>query len=571
METRANFILIGAFTLAAILGTLGFFIWLAAVQVDRQYVTYGILFDDVSGLDPSGDVSFNGISVGKVTGLSIYEPDASKVLATVQIDSTTPVRSNTVAQVQSQGVTGVAYISLSGGTPGAAWLTAINGGLPMIESKRSTVQALVEDAPDLLAQATDLLSQFQALTSPENQALVTGILRNLETSSGRLDEALTDFSEISGTVSEATAQISIFTGKLDSISSSVQTTLERADAALLSAQTAFDTADTTLVASGTAIRNVENTFDSAQILLRDTVPPILEKLSEAVTRADTAIADLQQRGGTTLEGFGATAGLLNARLTELEKTLRDADTAFAAVSGASTSFDALVTGEGTAMVADARAVLASAQTTLASLEGVVQADVPAVVADIRRAVTTATEAVERVAGDVTSLTARFDPMATQTEKALAAATALMQRAEVSLGVLDKTLSGTDAALTSAETAFDAATGLMQTDLAPVLNDIRTASDRISVAVEGVARDVPAITADLRALIARADTVVGQVQAAVAATAPGLGDFTQTGLPELTRLSAEARGLVTTLNSLVRRIERDPARFLLDNRVPEYRR
>ncbi|MCD2310213.1 MlaD family protein [Pseudosulfitobacter pseudonitzschiae] len=275
METRANFILIGTFTLAAILGTLGFFIWLASFQVDQQYVTYGILFDDVSGLDPSGDVLFNGISVGKVTGLSIYEQDASKVFATVQIDSTTPVRSNTVAQVQSQGVTGVAYISLSGGTPGAALLTAKDGALPMIRSERSTVQALVEDAPDLLAQATDLLAQFQALTSPENQALVTGILRNLETSSGRLDQALTDFSEISGTVREATAQISIFTGKLDSISASVQTTLERADAALLSAQTAFDSADTTLLASGAAIRNVEDTFDAAQILLRDTVPPIL--------------------------------------------------------------------------------------------------------------------------------------------------------------------------------------------------------------------------------------------------------------------------------------------------------
>ena len=134
----------------------------------------------------------------------------------------------------------MAFISLSGGTPGAALLTANDGALPMIRSERSTVQALVEDAPDLLAQATDLLAQFQGLTSPENQALVTGILRNLETSSGRLDQALNDFSEISGTVSEATAQISIFTGKLDSISSSVQTTLDRADAALISAQTAFD-------------------------------------------------------------------------------------------------------------------------------------------------------------------------------------------------------------------------------------------------------------------------------------------------------------------------------------------
>lgn len=571
METRANFILIGAFTLAAILGTLGFFIWLASVQVDRQYTTYGILFDDVSGLDASGDVLFNGISVGKVIGLSIYPRDASKVLATVQIDSTTPVRNNTVAQVQSQGVTGVASISLSGGTPGAERVTAPDGGLPMIPSKRSTIQSLVEDAPDLLAQATDLLAQFQALTSPQNQALVTGILRNLETSSGRLDQALTDFSEISGTVRDATAQISIFTGKLDSISSSVETTLEGADEALASAQTAFDSADQTLKASGAAIRNVEGTFDTAQALLRDTVPPILEELSAVVTRADTAIADLQQRGGATLDDFGETANLLNARLAELEKTLIEADTAFTAVTEASDGFDTLISGEGTAMVADARTVLASAQTTLATLDSVVQTDIPVVVGEIRHAVETATLAVDRVAEDVTGLTARFDPMATQMQEALAEASSLMSRAQVSLDQLDTTLIGTDATLTAAETAFDTATGLMQTDLAPVLSDIRTASDRISVAVEGVTRDVPAITADLSALIARADTVVAQVQTAVAATAPGIGDFTRTGLPELTRLGTEARGLITTLNNLVRRIERDPARFLLDNRVPDYRR
>jgi phospholipid/cholesterol/gamma-HCH transport system substrate-binding protein len=92
-----------------------------------------------------------------------------------------------------------------------------------------------------------------------------------------------------------------------------------------------------------------------------------------------------------------------------------------------------------------------------------------------------------------------------------------------------------------------------------------------VAVEDVTRDIPAITTDLGALIARADAVVAQIQNVVAASAPGFSGFATTGLSELTRLSGEARNLVTTLNSLVRRIERDPARFLLDDRVPEYRK
>jgi len=571
METRANFILIGAFTLAAIVGTLGFFIWLASVQIDRQYATYGILFDDVAGLDPSGNVSFNGISVGRVIGLRIYENDPSKVFTTVEIDATTPVRTNTVAQLQSQGVTGVAYISLSGGTPGAPPLTAKDGALPIIPSRRSTVQTLVEDAPDLLAEATQLLRQFQALTGVENQAYVTNILRNLDESSGRLDQALNDFSQITGTVSEATSEISRFTNRLDSIGAAVETTLARTDTALAAAERAFGSADTALGASGAAIERVEGTFDAAQTILRDQIPEILAQITAVVARTDSAIADLQTRTVSTLDGFGQTAELLNLRLVELEKTLLDASIAFVAVTEASDSFDILVDGDSTLLVAEARDVLADFKTTLGRVDGVIETDLAGLVTDIRTAITTATAAVDRVAGDLSGLAGQFTPLADEAQQALMSANGLFERSQTTLAVLDTTLAGADGALASVQGAFDAATDVLKTDLAPVLGDIRTASDRISRAVEDVTRDVPAIAADLRALIARADAVVAQVQGAVANTAPGIADFARTGLPELTRLSAEARGLVTSLDSLVRRIERDPARFLLDERVPEYRR
>ncbi|WP_340108781.1 MlaD family protein [Pikeienuella sp. HZG-20] len=571
METRANFILIGAFTLMAILGTLGFFIWLANVQIDRQYTTYGILFDDVSGLNPSGDVLFNGISVGKVIDLRIYEKDPARVLATVEINAETPVRVDTVAQLQSQGVTGVAYISLFGGAPDAARLTSSDGELPIIKSRRSTVQTLVRDAPDLLAETMRLLQQFRALTGPENQRYVTNILKNLDASSGRLDQALTDFSSITGTVSDATGQITRFTGRLDRLGASAETTLERADAALASAQHAFDATRATLTSSTAAIDSVEGTFDAAQTILREQVPAILAQVSQVVGQIDSAVADLQSRSGETLDGFGETATLLNARLAEMEQTLRDANTAFAAITGASKSFDTLIVGDGALLVAEARDVLAGAKSAIATIESVVLNDVPVVVADIRGAVATASDAVDRMAADLTGLTGRLDPLAGGAEQALASANALLQRAQISLDALDSALAGAGGALASAETAFDAATTVMTTDLDPVLSDIRAASSRISVAVEDVARDVPAITADLRALIARADAVVAQFQGAVAASAPGVSDFARTGLPELTRLGAEARGLVASLNSLVRRIERDPARFLLNERVPEYRR
>jgi phospholipid/cholesterol/gamma-HCH transport system substrate-binding protein len=571
METRANYILIGVFTLLAILGTLGFFIWLASVQVNKQYQSYGILFEDVSGLDASGDVSFNGISVGRVIGLRIYERDPSKVFTTIEIEADTPVRSDTIAQLQSQGVTGVANISLSGGTPAAAPLVADADGWMIIPSRRSTVQTLVQEAPDLLEEATKLLEQFKALTGPENQSYVTNILRNLDASSSRLDQALNDFSNITGTVRDATTQITLFTDRLDTIGASVATTLEQADSALAAATEAFETADKVLDGSIDAISSAEGTFDQARTILNEQVPEILAQLSEAASRTNTAIADLQTRSGATFDGFTETADLLNARLAELEGSLKEANTAFNAVTEASDSFDRLVDGDGTQLVAEARVVLADAKAAIATIQTVVVTDVPAIMTDIRTGVASASKAVDDVAANLTGLTDRFDPMAEEAQQAIASANALFTRTQSSLSTLDTTLQAAEGTLGSAQTAFDAATEVLDTDFAPMMTDIRTATGQISQAVADVTKDMPAITSELRALIARSDAVARQIQTAVAQSTPGIGDFANKGLPELTRLAAEARTLVNTLGNLTRRIERDPARFILDGRVPEYRK
>ena len=571
METRANFILIGVFTLLSILGTLAFFVWLASVQVTKQYQTYGILFEDVSGLDPSGEVSFNGLPVGRVIGLRIAPQDPSKVFTTIEIEANTPVRSDTIAQLQSQGVTGVAYISLSGGTPAADPLVADAQGWKIIRSRRSNLQTLVQDAPDLLAEATQLLEQFQSLTGPENQAYVTNILRNLDASSGRLDQALNDFSDITGTVRDATAQITLFTGRLDVIGASVANTLEEADGALSAAKSAFDTAESTLVQSAQVVESARQSFDQAQNILSTQVPDILTEVTEVTAQTGAAIADLQIRSASLLDGLAQTGDLLNTRLRELAGPLKEANTAFVAVTDASDSFDRLVDGDGTLLVAEARAVLADTKAAIATIEAVVLEDVPTIMADIRTGVATAGKAVDAAAANLTRLSGQFDPLAEATEQAIVSASALFDRAQSSLDALDETLEVAEGALGAAQTSFDAASKLLDTDLGPMMADIRTSTSQISQTVADVTTDIPAITSELRALIARSDAVARQIQTTVAKSAPGIGDFTTQGLSELTRLVTQARGLVSSLGDLTRRIERDPARFILDGRVPDYRR
>lgn len=424
METRANFILIGAFTLAGILGTLGFLVWLANVQLDRQYAYYGILFGDVSGLDASGDVFFNGIRVGKVIERRIYLPDPSKVYVDVEVDAATPVRADTVAQLSSSGVTGVSFISLSNSGLAAPPLETGPDDVPIIPSRASSLQQLVDTAPDILTEAKRLLEDMRKIAGPENVGHVTSILRNVDNASARLDVALADISAITTIASDATAKIFALAGRLDMMMAAANQTLGNADRALASATGAFD----------------------------------------------------------------------GARQT-----------------------------------------------------------------------------IDRIEPDVTTLTARLGPMVDGAEGALASASRLLDRAQTTLSQIDGTLASANAALGSADTAFTSATDLLSTDVGPVLDDLRTTTARIRTAMERVADEIPGVTSDLRVLITRAGDVVKQVQETVAAAAPGIRSFSERGLAELNGLSAEARTLVQSLSQLVRRIDRNPAEFLLNNRVPEYRR
>ena len=112
METRANYVLIGLATVIAILAGLGFFLWLAKVQIDRTYAQYDILFDTAAGLGKAAPVRFNGVDVGQVLSIDLDRSRPELVRVRIEVAAGTPVRQGTEATLQSQGVTGVSFVSL---------------------------------------------------------------------------------------------------------------------------------------------------------------------------------------------------------------------------------------------------------------------------------------------------------------------------------------------------------------------------------------------------------------------------------------------------------------------------
>jgi phospholipid/cholesterol/gamma-HCH transport system substrate-binding protein len=198
METRANYIITGSFTLAVIVAAFGFIFWFERHSSGGARTDYRIVFDgSVAGLQTGAAVNFNGIRVGEVAGLALDSHDPRKVLATVSVDRDVPVRADTKVGLAFQGLTGLAAVELAGGAADAAVLVADNGEPPTLHADPAL-------SADVTKQARDVLTRIDGLVG-DNELALRSSLRNIETvtstladNSQRLDKVMTGLQNLIG-------------------------------------------------------------------------------------------------------------------------------------------------------------------------------------------------------------------------------------------------------------------------------------------------------------------------------------------------------------------------------------
>jgi phospholipid/cholesterol/gamma-HCH transport system substrate-binding protein len=195
MEIRAPYILIGAFVLAVIAAGFGFVYWLHNTGSLTERTTYKIHFENtVSGLLTGAAVLFNGIRVGEVTALELDASNPNRVTATIAVAANTPVRADTKAGLDFQGLTGVPVVALQGGskplsaTPGQpATLTADPlAGQSMTTAARDALRRLdliLTDNADDLRDTIANLKTFSAALA-RNSDKLDGIVKGLERLTG---------------------------------------------------------------------------------------------------------------------------------------------------------------------------------------------------------------------------------------------------------------------------------------------------------------------------------------------------------------------------------------------------
>ena len=194
METKAHHALVGFFVAFLVAGGIIFALWLSSVTFDREFRAYDVVFEGpVRGLRDASEVRFNGIQVGEVTDLGLNPDNPGEVIARIRVDAATPVKVDSVAQLEPQGLTGLSYIQLSSGSTDAARLEGRPGDrAPRIYARAAQIEALVEGGETLLESAQLIASRLGLLLSEENLQSATQTLNNIETLTGQLagDERL---------------------------------------------------------------------------------------------------------------------------------------------------------------------------------------------------------------------------------------------------------------------------------------------------------------------------------------------------------------------------------------------
>ncbi|MCG7391460.1 MCE family protein [Microvirga sp. ACRRW] len=323
METRANYALIGIFTLAVIAAAFGFVYWFSGGTRGQDRQNIRIVFSgSVSGMSQGSSVSFNGLRVGEVTQISLLPEDPRRVVAIVQVDNSTPIRADTRARLEYQGLTGVANIGLSGGEPGAPPLVAGPGQpMPTIFADRSDFQDLIETARNIARRADDVLERVGRVIA-DNEGSINRTVQNVERFSQALGENAEGIDRFLAQIGQAAEKVGPLAEKLETLATNVDQVVRAVEPQRVT-------------------RIVENVDNFAQALgenrqvvseaLKDAAS-LVDRLNETAPKLDSAIGEISEltkavdpaKVRSTVDNVQAFTDTLNNRRPDIDKAIQEA-------------------------------------------------------------------------------------------------------------------------------------------------------------------------------------------------------------------------------------------------------
>lgn len=357
METRANYVMVGIFTLVTVLAAFGFVYWTAGLGDRGEVATLRFrIHGSASGLVRGSVVLFNGVKVGDVTRVYIDVSNPSVAIADTQVDRLTPVTRSTQADVGLAGLTGQANIEMRGGNPAEPNLLDLaeaEDTIAELTANPSAVANLLESAQSLFVRADAVLTQLEGFATDARGPL-TETLRNAEKFSAALGdnaESIDEFLASVGTLSESLTAVS---GRLDSTLTAAEELIGSVDREQVKATVANIEAFTQRLNDATGnidriMKGVEegvasiSTFTSSANETLSKVDTIIDSVDPATVR--TALTNFEQASTTVnaaVNDIGKVAEKVGNRAEDIDAIVTDARQLTARLAQASERIDGIL-------------------------------------------------------------------------------------------------------------------------------------------------------------------------------------------------------------------------------------
>jgi phospholipid/cholesterol/gamma-HCH transport system substrate-binding protein len=310
METRASFVLVGTFVLSFFIAVIAAVVWLAGLELGSDTTRYDVYFKgSVTGLSVGSPVRYSGIPIGNVTSMRISPDRFGEVQVVIDVPQDTPIREDAVARLETQGITGVGFIEISGGTESAPPLTAKPGQeRPEIRSDKSALQQVFESAPEIMGNLKEVSEQATKLLNDENIAHLQGTIENIEKFSGALADSSEDIAlllqEGAGAMEqfkrvavEGERLVAAFADRSDGIAGAAEETIQDLSSF---AKKLNDLAAQTSPILENANKTVTN-FSAVGDDIRGQVAKVSEQLSGTIDRLDGTIGQTDARIAQLME------------------------------------------------------------------------------------------------------------------------------------------------------------------------------------------------------------------------------------------------------------------------------
>ncbi len=535
METRANYALIGIFTLAVIAAAFGFVFWFSGGSGQSARLPVRIVFSgSVSGLSKGSVVSFNGIRVGEAVDVSLLPEDPRRVVARIEVDKVTPVRADTRARLEYQGLTGVAQIALVGGEPSSPVLEARPGQtLPTIFADRSDFQDLMESARNVARRADEVLEKVGRVVD-ENEGSIKTTLQNVERFSQALGNNAAGVDRFMAQVGQAAERIGPLAQKLETLATDVDELVKSVDRAQIARIVTNVERGTERL--GPIAERLDGVAANVDSLVRSVDQQKVARIVDNVDKGTERIAPLVEKA----DALAATANARFGPLVDKVETL-------------ATDVDVLVRAVDRQRVAKIVENVEGFSQTLNENRQVVNAALADAASLVKQLNGTAPK-IDATLTDVSKLAKSVDP-----------------------AKIDSTLTNVD--------KFAQSLGRSSDDVERTVKEARELTEKLNRAadkVDGVLKGVEGFVGagsngtagtfdEIRQAARSIRELAGNLDQRTDELSAGLTRFTATGLREYEALAVEGRKTLNDISRAVRSLERNPQQILFggQSNLPQY--